>query len=178
MSDQTNTTAEGDGPQDHRSLPAETDAAPAQDLDSAADLLVAIAEDDSFLHVGSLDELVVHGRVHRADPGSAGPSRSLEFYDVEGARLRPALDTDFEIARFEATGERADPERLLKRMHAVLAQAEARAKGQAAVGMNDAVPQAQDSVAEQALVIHRKLYGHGPGEHRGGWFHNLMHGLG
>lgn len=150
-------------------------------------LVLTLATDDSWLHVGTVAEVLDHGRRHR-EPGHApdsGPrpaQRSLDFYDVAGQRLLPLLDDRLEVHGFVRAGGRAAPVSVRQRIERVLAAARdhlsAHPPGPSTPYPPGTVPpEVSGDLTEVIDQLHR-MEQRPSNAHKRGWFHNLLHAMG
>jgi hypothetical protein len=146
-----------------------------------------IAEDDTFLHVAALGELLSHvaddvRRFHAPARTPAG-ARCIDFFDTAGRRLMPQIDQTLTLVGLAPFG-RPTPRLVLRRIDRVLAHVQEMLDVNPSLGDRGpnlppatSVPHVVGDLQEVAEILIAALDDSNRPT-RGGWFHNAMHAAG
>lgn len=145
---------------------------------TADDLVLMIARDDTFCHVGIVGQLHLHR--HDDDPHT----KTMEYYDRQGRPLIPEFEDDSDtVTGFEVADAPAiEPDILLDRIARTLDAARAELAHHPDLGVDDegnavTIPELHDTLSAMMVSLARamNLADSGDVRHRGNMLHNLMH---
>jgi hypothetical protein len=152
-------------------------------------LILEIAVDDTFLHVGRPADVLTHAtkeveRLVGPAPPPSAEVREVEFFDTRGRPLVPQVAATLRVVGLRPRG-RGSIRGVERRVRRVLDHAQAALDVNPSLGDRGpalppatSVPRPPGDLAEMLESLAQELALDGPRPDRGGWFHNLMHAAG
>lgn len=150
-------------------------------------VVLAIAENDTLVHVGPAEDLAFHYDQEQPAPPEGKQWPAVEFYDNEGFHLvhvpvAPPADAGFDRDAGYPEPTDADRQLLLDRIDLALAHAQVGRDRLLAAGSTFEGPERIVRVSGDLPTVLMALdavdqLGSHSDTSRGGWFHNLMHSV-
>lgn len=142
-------------------------------------LVLVISVDDTWLHAGTVREVLDHAEEHRQQAPAPLTEKVLEFFGGGGQRLVPLVDGRLVVCGFVTGGGQLDQVALLRRIDAVLDRAQAHLDlHPGGAGAGQSVPRPVGDLSHVLASLRDSLDEPVHQDHSAGWFHNLLHALG